>query len=92
MPLYRRAINKDIRDFIRYFLPKGAPLSTVTASKVVRHLHLAFKGKTTEEIYDILMEQLLRAIQKYDPAYTEKVKLVAEVINAHSQTGAIRSR
>jgi hypothetical protein len=42
---------------------------------------LAFKGKETAEIYDILMEQLLRAIKKYDPTYTDKVKLVAGVIN-----------
>ena len=36
----------------------------------------------TDEIYDVLMAQLIRAIAKYDPAYTEKVKLVVEAINA----------
>jgi len=41
---------------------------------------LAFKGKTTEEIYDVLMMQLVRAIQKYDPSYTDKVRVVAEKI------------
>jgi hypothetical protein len=35
----------------------------------------------TDEIYDVLMAQLIRAIAKYDPAYTEKVKLVVEAIN-----------
>ena len=30
----------------------------------------------------VLMAQLIRAIAKYDPAYTEKVKLVVEAINA----------
>jgi hypothetical protein len=35
----------------------------------------------TEEIYDVLMEQLIRVIHKYDPAYTDKVKLVVEIIN-----------
>src|SRR5580692_13102463 len=35
----------------------------------------------TDELYDVLMAQLIRAIAKYDPAYTEKVKLVVEAIN-----------
>ncbi|HWY46619.1 MAG TPA: hypothetical protein VNX70_04505 [Bryobacteraceae bacterium] len=39
-------INKDTKNFIRYFLPKGVPLT--------------------------------RASQKYDPAYTDKVRLVGE--------------
>jgi hypothetical protein len=47
----------------------------------IRHLHLAFKGMETDEIYDVLMAQLIRAVAKYDPAYTEKVKLVVEAIN-----------
>ena len=38
------------------------------------------KAKTTEEIYDVLMMQLVRAIQKYDPSYTDKVRVVAEKI------------
>lgn len=64
VPVFGANINKDIKTFIQYFLPRGAALSRVTVSKAVRHLHLAFKGKETTEIYDILMEQLLRAIQK----------------------------
>ena len=36
---------------------------------------------TAAEIYDILMEQLLRAIRKYDPAYKEKMKQIVEIIN-----------
>ena len=47
----------------------------------MRHLHLAFKDMDTEEVYDVLMEQLMRAIKQYDPKYTEKVKLVVEAIN-----------
>jgi hypothetical protein len=33
------------------------------------------------EIYDILMEQLLAAIRKYDPKYKDKMKQVVETIN-----------
>ena len=40
---------------------------------------VAFKGMATEEIYDVLMEQLLKAIRKYDPDYSEKTR---EVFNA----------
>jgi len=36
-------------------------------TKVVKHFHLAFKGMETEEIYDVLMEQLVAAINGYDP-------------------------
>ena len=63
VPTWGAHINKDTKNFIRYFLPKGVPLTRASASKAVRHMHLAFKGKATTEIYDILMEQLLRAIQ-----------------------------
>lgn len=34
----------------------------------------------TEEKYDVLMEQFLRAAAKYDPHYSDKVKEVVEVI------------
>jgi len=50
VPTWGAHINKDTKNFIRYFLPKGVPLT--------------------------------RASQKYDPAYTDKVRLVVEHINA----------
>jgi len=80
VPLWRGRINKDVEPFIRYFMPEGVSCNRNTAGKAVRHLHLAFKGKTTEEIYDVLMMQLVRAIQKYDPSYTDEVRVVAEKI------------
>ncbi len=77
----RCCISKDVVPFLMYFLPKGKKLDRVSASTVVRHFHLAFKGLETDEIYDILMVQLVRAINQYDPTYTEKVKRVVEIIN-----------
>ena len=77
----RLRVNKDVEPFIRYFLPKGTPVNKSTLLTAVRHLHLAFKGMDTEEVYDVLMEQLLDVIQRYDPRYTEKVKLIVEVID-----------
>ena len=75
------AVNKDIKTFIQFFLPKGSPVNKATLGKAVRHLHLAFKGMEAEEIYDVLMEQFLKAVRKYDPRYTDKVKQVAEVLD-----------
>jgi hypothetical protein len=74
-------VNSDVEPFIRYFLPKGEKLNKVTMSKVVRHFHLAFQGMETEEVYDVLMEQLIAALNGYDPSYKEKAKLVAEAID-----------
>ena len=48
---------------------------------IARQLHLAFKAKKANEMYDILAEQLLKAIRKYDPDYKEKVKEIVEVID-----------
>jgi hypothetical protein len=42
----------------------------------------------TEEIYDVLMEQLVAAIGKYDPTYKDKVREVVGVLNL--QLGAQR--
>jgi hypothetical protein len=46
-----------------------------------RQLRLAFKGMEVEEVYAVSIEQLAAAIARYDPKYTDKVKLVAEVID-----------
>jgi hypothetical protein len=74
-------VNKDIEPFLKLFLPKGLKLNKANMMTAARRLHLAFKGMETEEVYAVLMEQLIGAIARYDPAYTEKVKLVAEVID-----------
>ena len=48
-------INKDIKPFLLYFLPKGCCDDSHTMNVIVKGFHLAFKGMETEEIYDILM-------------------------------------
>ncbi len=82
----RNCISKDVVPFLWYFMPKGKKLDRVIAHGIVRHFHLAFKGMETEEMYDVLMEQLVRAIKQYDPTYTEKVKRVVEVIENELST------
>ena len=74
-------VNSDIKKFLYYFLPKDQTMTRQSLNPVVRHLHLAFKDIEAEELYDVLMEQMVRAINQYDPTYTEKVKLVVEAIN-----------
>lgn len=74
-------VNGDVKKFLVFFMPKGNQPNRQVLSAVVRHLHLAFKNMETEELYDVLMEQMVRAINQYDPTYTEKVKLVVEAIN-----------
>ena len=73
-------INRDVEPFIRYFLPKGQKLVTAVARQIVKHLHLAFKGMDTAEVYDVLMGLLVDAINKYDPGYTVKVRRVVGVL------------
>jgi len=74
------AVNKDVKPFLLYFLPKGQSLNLRTMNAIVKQFHLAFKGMETEEVYDVLMEQLVATIKGYDPNYTEKVRMAVEVI------------
>ena len=52
-------VNKDVKPFLLYFLPKGQSLNWRTMNQIVKQFHLAFKGMETEEVYDVLMEQLV---------------------------------
>jgi hypothetical protein len=74
-------VNQEVLPFIKYFLPKEKPATRFNIINVVRHFHLAFKGMETEEIYDVLMEQLVGVINGYDPYYKAKVKLAVEKID-----------
>jgi len=81
LPKWNKKVNKDVLSFIKFFLGKGVRVNQPSLLAVVRHFHLAFKCMDTEEVYDVLMQQLIKAIHKYDPKYTEKVKAVSEVID-----------
>jgi hypothetical protein len=62
-------------------MPKGGKLNRATCLKICKTLHLAFKAKNIDEIYDVLMEQLIRAVRRYDPEYSDKTRQVVETIN-----------
>ncbi len=74
-------VGTDTKRFVQYFMKKGVKFSRASVMLVCRSLHLAFKGMETEEIYDILMAQLLRAARKYDPFYSDKVGKVVTVLS-----------
>ena len=78
----KRQINPDVLPFISYFLPKGVPPTRVEMLRVCRHFHLAFKGMEAAEVYDVLTEQLLRAMEQYDPDYILKVQQITGIIDA----------
>lgn len=73
-------VNEDTKKMLRMFLPAGTRVTGFTLAKTARTLNLAFKGQSTEEVYNILVGCLVRAVDKYDPRYVEKVKLAVEAI------------
>ena len=76
-----------MEQFIRYFMTRGELTVPGSMAKAARHLHLAFKDKDADEIYDTFMELFIAAAIKYDSNYAEKVKLVVRVID-----GKLRKR
>jgi hypothetical protein len=85
-------INKDVKPFLLYFLPKRSALNSQTMSRFVKGFHMAFKGMETEEIYNIPMAQMVATIKGYDPTYTDKVKRLVEVIQHELSKKAVQFR
>ena len=78
--------GRESRELLRYFAPrlkgkKGAKLDKQTSDVTCKMLHLAFKGQTTEDIYDTMVFCFMKAVRKYDPHHAEKVKAVCKVID-----------
>jgi len=68
----------ESRELLRQIKPKG---KVSTSASTCKMLHLAFKGATTEDIYDTLAFCFVRAARKFDPHHAEKVKAVCKVID-----------
>jgi hypothetical protein len=81
VPYYAGTINDDAKNFLLLFLPAGTEANRTNLLNACRTLHFAFKGAEAGEIYDILVMCLLRAINKWDPYYTDKVRKVVDVIS-----------
>ena len=82
-----KIVNGDTQRFIQYFLPRNAKVNKASVLAVCRTFHLAFKGMAPDEIYDVLMEQLLKAADKYDPFYSDKVGRVVEILSGKHLPG-----
>jgi len=82
-----KVVNADTKQFIQYFVPKGTKMSKATTLQVCRTFHLVFKGFGSDEIYDVLMEQLLKAAKKYDPLYSDKVAEVVAILKKKKPCG-----
>jgi hypothetical protein len=68
----------ESRELLRQIKPKG---KVSTSASTCKMLHLAFKGATSEDIYDTLAFCFVRAARKFDPHHTQKVQEVCKVIN-----------
>ena len=73
--------NKDSVAFLKYFIAKETPISRKSLHESAKSLHLAFKQQDPTDVYDILVLCLLRAIRKYDPYYTNRLRRLIEVIS-----------
>lgn len=84
MPPIKSAAGRDTVVFLKTLVPKTMDKQTISRpvlQNVCKTLHLAFKQMTCDDIYDILVLCLMRAVDKYDPTYTDKVRRVHETIN-----------
>jgi hypothetical protein len=73
--------GKDAKQLLRTLAPRGSKPSLEQANASCKMLHLAFKGQTTEEIYDTLAFCYMKAARRYDPYYSEKTKQVCEEVH-----------
>ena len=70
----------DAKELLRTLAPRGSQPSKELTDSTCKMLHLAFKGQTTEDIYDTLVFCFVKAARQYDPYYADKTKQVCEVV------------
>jgi hypothetical protein len=92
VPPMRSPAGKDSVKFLKTLMFKGSEKNPgrLTLLQVCRTLHLAFKQQSTDDIYDSLVLCLIRAVKKYDPYYTDKVKEICGEI--HERCGRKRKQ
>jgi hypothetical protein len=75
-------ISKDSVAVLKVFLPRGSAPTLANLSKVAKTLHLAFKNQSADEVYNIMASFVMRAVNKYDPYYTDKVREITAAITS----------
>jgi hypothetical protein len=73
--------NRDTIAFLKFFINSKDKVNRASLFMAAKFLHLAFKEQDTDDIYEILVTCLLRAIRKYDPHYSNKLGRVINLIN-----------
>ncbi len=71
---------RDSKLMLRTLIPRGQPATEDALQAATKMLHLAFKGQTTEDIYDTLAVCLMKAARRYDPLYSAKMREICEGI------------
>src|ERR1700761_8331425 len=82
MPPLQSAAAKDSKLMLRTLIPRNTPVNKDSLNAACKMLHLAFKGMTTEDIYDTLAYCFMRAARRYDRYFTDKMKSICEAIQA----------
>src|ERR1039457_937899 len=67
LPPLNCAAGRESQRLLKGLLDKSVPVDKVSLSNACKMLHLAFKGMTTEDIYDTLAFGVIRAARMYDP-------------------------
>lgn len=82
LPSLKTPAGKDASKMLSTLVTRGEPSNRENLLKACRTLHLAFKQMSSDDIYDTLVMCLMRAIRKYDPHYTSKVRVLCEAVDA----------
>ena len=83
LPSLKTPAGKEASKMLSTLVPRGKKATRETLGQACRTLHLAFKQMSADDVYDTLVICIMRAIRKYDPYYTIKVKEVCELIDAN---------
>jgi hypothetical protein len=80
LPSVNSHAGKDAKEFLRTLAARGLEPSKELTDATCKTLHLAFKGATTEDIYDTLAFCFVKAARRYDPHYALKTKKVCQEV------------
>ena len=77
--------GRDAQEFLRTLAVRKAGHEPAAPEATCKMLYLAFKGMTTEDVYDTLVFCFVRAARRYDPHYADKTRQVCEVLSEFGQ-------
>lgn len=81
LPSLKTPAGKDAAKLLSILVKGGTKADRDSIAAACRSLHLAFKQNSADDIYDTLVICLMRAIRKYDPFYTDKIRTICDTID-----------